>query len=153
MWRYRCPICKEMVEKPDMGREDVKRIAGQSIYCPHCNGRLYVEASGATVDLAGAIVNFLWQFGGIIISREEVLANYYDVIAKRGLDCPEEEAWDLLCKKNYEVLLERGLDCPEEEAWGVLGKKGATLLLLRSSGCSEEQSDWPKINVIEKNLF
>lgn len=58
MWRYRCPICKKMVENPNMGREDVKRIATKSIYCPHCNGRLYVEESGATVDLAGALVNF-----------------------------------------------------------------------------------------------
>ena len=39
MWRYRCPICKKMVENPNMGREDVKRIATKSIYCPHCNGR------------------------------------------------------------------------------------------------------------------
>ena len=63
MWRYQCPICKKMVEKPEMGREDVKRIATKSIYCPHCNGRLYVQESGATVDLAGALVNFFKQVG------------------------------------------------------------------------------------------
>ena len=99
MWRFECPICKKMVEKSDMGREDVKRIAGQSIYCPHCNGRLYVEESGATVDLAGSLVYFFREFGGVTISREEALLNYYDVIAERGLDCPAEEAWELLCKK------------------------------------------------------
>ena len=84
MWRYRCPICKKMVENPNMGREDVKRIATKSIYCPHCNGRLYVEESGATVDLAGALVNFFKQVGGI--TREEALANYYEDIDEDELD-------------------------------------------------------------------
>lgn len=96
MWRYQCPICKKMVENPDMGREDVKRIATTSIYCPHCNGRLYVQESGATVDLAGALVNFFRQVGGLTISREEALANYYEDIDQKELDCSEEEVWKLL---------------------------------------------------------
>ena len=86
MWRYRCPICKKMVENPNMGREDVKRIATKSIYCPHCNGRLYVQESGATVDLAGALVNFFKQVGGLTISREEALANYYEDIDEDEID-------------------------------------------------------------------
>ena len=95
MWRYQCPICKKMVENPDMGREDVKRIATTSIYCPHCNGRLYVQESGATVDLAGALVNFFKQVGGLTISREEALANYYEDIDQKELDCSEDEVWKL----------------------------------------------------------
>ncbi len=95
MWRFECPICKKMVEKPEMGREDVKRIATKSIYCPHCNGRLYVQESGATVDLAGALVNFFKQVGGLTISREEALANYYEDIDEKELDCSEEEVWKL----------------------------------------------------------
>jgi DNA-directed RNA polymerase subunit RPC12/RpoP len=95
MWRFECPICKKMVEKPEMGREDVKRIATTSIYCPHCNGRLYVQESGATVDLAGALVNFFKQVGGLTISREEALANYYEDIDEKELDCSEEEVWKL----------------------------------------------------------
>ena len=78
-----------------MGREDVKRIATTSIYCPHCNGRLYVQESGATVDLAGALVNFFRQVGGLTISREEALANYYEDIDQKELDCSEEEVWKL----------------------------------------------------------
>lgn len=95
MWRFECPICKKMVEKPEMGREDVKRIATKSIYCPHCNGRLYVQESGATVDLAGALVNFFRQVGGLTISREEALANYYEDIDQKELDCFEDEVWKL----------------------------------------------------------
>ena len=94
MWRYKCPICKEMVENPNMGRADVKRIATKSIYCPHCNGRLYVEESGATVDLAGALVNF-FKLGGITISRQEALENYHEDIGEKELSCSKEEVWEL----------------------------------------------------------
>ena len=45
-----------------------------------------MEESGATVDLAGALVNFFKQVGGITISREEALANYYEDIDEDELD-------------------------------------------------------------------
>lgn len=40
-------------------------------------------------------MNFFKQVGGLTISREEALANYYEDIDEKELDCSEEEVWKL----------------------------------------------------------
>lgn len=78
MWRYECPCCKQMIENPDIDREKVRAMATKLITCPKCGEKIYVVGDGSTVDIAGAVVNFFRLNGGLELTREEAMANYYE---------------------------------------------------------------------------
>lgn len=78
MWRYRCPICKEVVTEENMNKESVEKIKRYSHICPKCGGTLYVHDSGRCLDLGEMLVKALELSTGIILSREEALSHYIE---------------------------------------------------------------------------
>lgn len=78
MWQYRCPVCGKVVRE-DKSKADVTKIMRRSHKCPECGGTLYVSDKGFCVDLGEMLVRAFELNTGIILSKEEVLSNYYEV--------------------------------------------------------------------------
>lgn len=78
MWKYRCPICKEIIRE-DVQKDDVSRLMRHSHVCPNCGGKLYVKDTGACVDLGAMIMKALEINMGIVISKEDALKSYVEV--------------------------------------------------------------------------
>lgn len=71
-------MCGEII-KENKNREGVMKLRRLSHKCPKCDGTLYIDDTGAPIDLGAMIVKAMELSVGVVLPKEEALAHYIEV--------------------------------------------------------------------------